>query len=538
MNVPRVGWSSMVIAGLLVFAGCAEPTSTPEPPKGEQTHSGKPELSKPGVQQAKATPNASPEQPAESLLKSLQPTRPVRIEAFVSPIVPKAAAEAQRRLLAVLESVKALNNPKIEVQIFRPELFSVEDLRARQRFGITPRPVPTGARSAIAGRPGPTVDVFLGVAVLSGYERIIYRFLGPNTTPEYEIVRSLYAVAGPERKRIGLVKTGASVPNMSSLQREYRIVEIDPASPITEKYDALLAVQPSMLGPKELGHFVDAVRAGQPAVIFEDPFPLRVRAIGTSEPRFHGPPGMQRLFKEKKTVPKGKIEILWQALGIAYNPDKVVWQDLPADFPNPNVPKECVILGFSPAGENALSKESRITSQLKTVGLSFPGAIARRESSTLEFAPLLRTSAASGVLAIDKLKVRDGPPSPTQLNPHRKYVPTDESYVLAAHVFGGSAPGSSNVTAIVVADVDVLAPNSAFDNVKLISNALDVMAGDERFLALRTQQPEVSAGDGENEIPKADVPHDVSHTVKSSPRRTVQNCPQYIKDVKQCSTGF
>ncbi len=50
-------------------------------------------------------------------------------------------------------------------------------------------------------------------------------------------------------------------------------MQVDPDAPITEKYDVLLAVQPSSLAPEQMDNFVAAVRGGQPTAIFEDPLP-------------------------------------------------------------------------------------------------------------------------------------------------------------------------------------------------------------------------------------------------------------------------
>ena len=75
---------------------------------------------------------------------------------------------------------------------------------------------------------------------------------------------------------------------MQELKKQYDVVEVDPAQPIRERYDVLLAVQPSGLSPPEMANFVDAVRAGQPTAIFEDPFPwpgMYAEVVGTAQPK-------------------------------------------------------------------------------------------------------------------------------------------------------------------------------------------------------------------------------------------------------------
>ena len=53
----------------------------------------------------------------------------------------------------------------------------------------------------------------------------------------------------------------ANWPIIDELEKQYDVVQVDPANPITEKYDVLLAVQPSSLGPEEMDNFIAAVQA-------------------------------------------------------------------------------------------------------------------------------------------------------------------------------------------------------------------------------------------------------------------------------------
>ena len=39
---------------------------------------------------------------------------------------------------------------------------------------------------------------------------------------------------------------------VAELKKQYDVVEVDPSKPITEKYDVLLAVQPSSLSPEAM----------------------------------------------------------------------------------------------------------------------------------------------------------------------------------------------------------------------------------------------------------------------------------------------
>ena len=54
---------------------------------------------------------------------------------------------------------------------------------------------------------------------------------------------------------------------LEELERQYKVEEVDPTNPIEPgRYDVLLVVQPSSLGPPQLANVVDAVKKGQPSV--------------------------------------------------------------------------------------------------------------------------------------------------------------------------------------------------------------------------------------------------------------------------------
>src|SRR5690606_22247865 len=99
----------------------------------------------------------------------------------------------------------------------------------------------------------------------------------------------------------------------------------------------------------------------------------------------------------------------------------------------------------------------------------FPGAVNRQNASGLEFVPLVSTGSETGTVAFDDILQRSlfGGGA---LNPARRFVPTREEYVLAAHIHGklppeprsaevaeGEAEQSEEheLNVVVVADIDV-----------------------------------------------------------------------------------
>ena len=95
----------------------------------------------------------------------------------------------------------------------------------------------------------------------------------------------MQAVLQQHRKRIGIVHTDADLlakarggastwPLVDELKKLYEVVEVFPDSPITERYDVLLAVQPFHARQEADAALHPGGPAGQPTLIFEDPLPI------------------------------------------------------------------------------------------------------------------------------------------------------------------------------------------------------------------------------------------------------------------------
>ncbi|MHC4429244.1 MAG: Gldg family protein, partial [Planctomycetota bacterium] len=300
-------------------------------------------------------------------------------------------------------------------------------------------------------------------------------------------------------------------------------------SPITQSFDVLLAVQPSTLPQRALDNLLDAIRRGQPTAMFEDPFPfIDSQVAGTSRPRVN--PGGNNPFMQQRQAPpepKGTTEDLWSLLGIDFRAAEVVWD---AYNPYPRVrqfPHEFVFVGAGSGSPMAFSEDSVITSGLQQVLLVFPSAISPRADSPLTFEPLLRAGAETGVVSESEILQRSFL-GPSGLNPNRRFRTTREPYVLGARIRGTppadvmdddsegeEAAGSINV--VLIADIDMLysvffamrargqdpgTANIDVDNVTLVLNVLDELAGDDRFIEIRKRRPEhrtLSAVEGATE---------------------------------------
>ena len=232
--------------------------------------------------------------------------RPVRIEAFISPEVPESYLQTQKNLQSVLRELESRGGDMLEVEINMTDRYGKEADMARKRYNIEPKEVSETLQGAYRRD-----NIYLGVAFTCGLEKVVIPFIERGVPVEYEVVRSLCTVTEQKRKRLGVIETDAPLFGRFSMQgqspgwrlidelkKQYEVVKVSPSQPIPvhkaaknpdekdEGFDVLLAVQPSAMGKPEMDNFIAAIKAGQPTVIFEDPFPFFVSDVpGTSARR-------------------------------------------------------------------------------------------------------------------------------------------------------------------------------------------------------------------------------------------------------------
>ncbi len=232
---------------------------------------------------------------SRALVANLETTHPVVIEYFVSPDVPEGYVQTRLNLLATVRELQAVGGGKIQVIGHNIEPFSEEATAPSSSSASTPSTVLSRTRGARNQE-----EIFMGVAFTCGLDKVVVPFLDRGIPVEYELVRSIVTVSQQKRKKVGVLQTDAKLyaafdPQtfqmgrneqiIDELQKQYDVAQVDPTNPITEKYDVLLAVQPSSLGPDQMKNFVAAVKAGQPTAIFEDPCPLLAADVpGTNAP--------------------------------------------------------------------------------------------------------------------------------------------------------------------------------------------------------------------------------------------------------------
>jgi len=471
----------------------------------------------------------------KQLLAGLETERVIEVTAYVSPTVPEDYTQTRLTLLNMLRQFERLSGGKLRVEVVETETKTEAAALASQQFGIEPVTVLSRERGAFRDE-----DIFLGCAFTSGLEKVVVPFFDRGTPVEYELIRSICTVAEQKRKRLGVLTTDADLfggfdmmagqqrprqPVLEELEKQYEVVQVDPASPITESYDVLLAVQPSSLGPEQMNNFVAAVQAGQPTAIFEDPLPVLMNGVpGTSQPR-RGGGGPMAMFQQQNQ-PKGDLNQLWDVLGLKLaagsgrplmgqmgSAPYVVWQDY-NPHPKLELPSEFVFIDAElgdpgdGSGSRSFNQNSAITGGLQEVLLPFPGALAKDEKANIEWVPLVTTGTRSGTIEVEQVLGNRG--DMRQLRIFEK--PGSQAMVLAAFVERVAASvdeeneeanaSSKQIRAIVVADIDLMGqqifglrnrPDEVFgldfDNVTFVLNILDTLAGDSRFLEIRKRKP-------------------------------------------------
>lgn len=474
------------------------------------------------------------------MIRSLGRDRDIVVDAYISDDVPEQYAKIKYEIVSLLkefESTAKSSGVGMQVRIYdsiRPS--SDEEKMAEQQYGIVPQMISVREKGTYSDQP-----VLLGAAVRSGLQKVVIPFFEPGVPVEYELVRSLTTVAKPARKKLGVVKTDARMmggmdmrsfqsqpqhPIVEELSKQYEVIEVNPASQIdTEKFDVLLAVQPSSLAPEEMINFTAAVVAGVPTAIFEDPVVVAFEGgiPGTGDPKQAGG-GMMGMMGGGGPQPKGDIRPLWRALGIevpgqlgmqgSFSPD-LCWQEY-NPYPILSQTSQATDLWIfasesAPYAEDALSESSEITKGLKEIMFLYAGVILPAKESAVKFSALVKTGQVAGNMRksdIDSIQ-RSGLSRSTEVTIRRGK--TQGEQILAALLEGEDAKEGATakrpIKAVYVTDIDCMSEvfvnirnkkammedvNFQFQNITFILNTIDVLVGETRYPQVRRHVPTYS----------------------------------------------
>ena len=488
-----------------------------------------------------------------SMIRQLKSDRPIVIDAYISADMPVQYAKTKYDLVNLLKEFQALSSSRgVELQVRINDDLEPSSEAARtavKQYGIEPQLVRVRERGAYKDQ-----KVLLGAAIRSGLSKVVIPFFESGIPVEYELVRSINTVSQPSRAKLGVIKTDAQLmggfsmagggfsqlpkqPIIDELEKQYEVEEVDPSSPIsTDKFDVLLAVQPSSLGPQEMVNFLDVVKAGVPTAIFEDPMPFGFQGTpGTGEPK-QAPGGGMFGGGGGGPQPKGDIQQLWKMLGLdipikasfnGINPD-VVWQQY---NPYPklrymmNATDEWIFIRENPGEkDDYLSEQSPISAGLRELMFLYSGAIRKEENrDDVKIIDIVSTRPNAGRISFEDVQgqMRGGQASPTQLQVLQGAALGNQ--VIAVYIEGAAKDAANKDSKVdekteskseprglkvaYIADIDCMLPifseirkrpeqyeeiDFRFQNVTFILNVIDVLAGETQYPEIRRHEPQHS----------------------------------------------
>ncbi|MFM8583928.1 MAG: Gldg family protein, partial [Planctomycetaceae bacterium] len=231
-----------------------------------------------------------------AVLDSIPADRPVQIEAFLSPEVPRELAQTRTSLVGLLRQFDDLGGDRLRVRIVSTEKFTNAADEAKN-YGIDVQEVPT-----LVGGKYTRDDVYMGFVVKGSVDdEVIVPFLDKGTPVEYELTRAVRTVSAGSRKKVGILKTDAqlmggfdmqsfrSLPEWriaQDLKKQYEVLSVSPEELATRTdLDVLLAVMPSSLTEPELDNLVKYVQDGYSTLIIDDPLPFFQPSLAPSQPK-------------------------------------------------------------------------------------------------------------------------------------------------------------------------------------------------------------------------------------------------------------
>ena len=205
-------------------------------------------------------------------------------------------------------------------------------------------------------------------------------------------------------------------------------------------------------------------------------------------------------------------------IGLEWPTTEIVWNDY---NPHPGAARPAAGDRLRRVGQRCRGRlqprEIRPASGLQQLVAIFAGLLRPKGGGDVEFTPLLKTSDRGGTVGWSEM-TRQGFMGISGLNPNPRHSFTGKPYTLAARLQGTPAPRPTpdkaresqeegdrraekpaKINAIAIADLDLISEqffelrrqkveNLELDNVTFVLNCVDVLAGDESFVALRKRR--------------------------------------------------
>jgi len=441
------------------------------------------------------------------IVESLE--QPIRLRLYFSDSASEDLPQIRRyaqRVWELMQEIAGRSDGMIELRRIDPEPFSeAEDDAAR--YGLEAVPLNQAGDVLYLG--------IVGTNAVDGLE--VLPFLSPNreSSLEYDLARMISTLAQPERPRVGLLsglpmeggfdmQSGRRTPAWAVYEQWNELFDLTSVQPdagaLPEDLDALVLVHPRELSPDLLYAIDQFVLGGGRLLAFVDPFAEADPGDNPGDPA-------SRFTAERSS----SLEPLFAAWGVSMDASKFVadaGRALQVTMQQGRPPvRHPAILGL---GAEDLSDRDIVTSELGTVNVASAGSLQGPgdDAQGAMFEPLMRSSARSGLLDTERLRMLSDPS--TLLD---ELGIDERRHVLAARLSGtvdsayperageeGRARGDLN--AIVVADTDLLTDsmwvqrqsflgssilNPFADNGALAVNAVENLLGSADLISIRSR---------------------------------------------------
>ena len=421
----------------------------------------------------------------------------------------------------MLGEYAAVSGGKIKLEFYDPEPFSDTEDRA-MAYGLQGVPVDQGG-----------VQVYFGLAGsdLEDDERTI-AFFQPERERflEYDLTKLVYELSNPKRPVIGVMSSlqldgdprmmmmargqpgGAGQPFASTMllrqTNQVKTVATD-AQVIDPDIQVLLVAEAQNLSDATLYAIDQFVMRGGRLMVMVDPWSEAMAATPTQN-------GMP------PTDTGSNLKKLFDAWGVVFDPTKVVG-DLTGAWrvranPNERVQSVNYVAWFNI--RDGINHDDPATADLQQVTVASAGAISKAPTASIDFTPLLTSSAQSGEIPVDQVKM----PDPSKIL--ADFKPEGGPRVIAARVHGVlksaftgppelakdqkrpdnfpefKAQTDAPANLVVVADSDILADRfwvriSDFfgqqtampfsDNGPFVADLIGTLAGGDALIGLRSR---------------------------------------------------
>ena len=461
-----------------------------------------------------------------------------------------------------LQEYASASHGKVNVELYDPEPFSDTEDRA-VAYGLQGVPVDNGGNQVYFGLAGNNLEDDERTIPFFQAER--ERFL------EFDLTKLIYELSNPKRTTVGVMSSlpiegdprammmsGGRAPGgqpyaASILLRQTNTVKSVPldAQVIDPDIQVLLVASARDLPEPTLYAIDQFVMRGGRLMAMVDPWSEALAAVPS-------PTGMP------PTDTSSDLKKLFDAWGIVYDKSQVIgdltgaWRVRAGEDDRNGAVNYVVWFNI----RDGINHDDPATADLTQVTVAAPGALAKAPNATIDFTPLLSSSARSGLVPTDKLAM----PDPAKIL--AGFKPEGGPRIIAARVHGElksaftgppelpadkkrpdnfpayKAKSDGPVNMVVVADSDILGDRywvriSDFfgqptatpfsDNGPFVANLIGTLAGGDALIGLR------SRGDTNRPFQRVEA---IQNEAEARYRQSEQQLRAHLDDVEKQLRGL